>query len=252
MSVTVETTVPRLAVVTGGSRGLGLSMAHRLAREGRPLVIAARSEATLESAAGELRALGAEVYTRQADFNDPSAAERLIDGVEQDIGPIGVLVNNAGIFAFSSTAKTDAQMWERMSNVNVLSVLLATRAAVRYMAPRGFGRIINVSSSAGIAPVPGALAYAMSKAAVAHLTRCVALEFAKSGVTVNAVAPGMFHTDMTDVFRADEKAESYAVGLAPMGRWGQPNELAEAVAYLASDNSSFTTGQVISVNGGWI
>ena len=175
----------------------------------------------------------------------------MIASIEREIGPVAVLVNNAGRFERGSLRETDAEQWQRLSTINVVATMEATQAVAPLMRGRGTGRIINVASTAGVVGVEGALAYAMTKAAVVALTRVVAIELARSGVTVNAVAPGMFTTDMTEGFRAEKATEEWALSRAPMRRWGHPEELAEVVGMLASSGSSFITGQVIAVDGGW-
>lgn len=240
-----------LAVVTGASRGLGLAIADRLAAEGHPVVLVARTQTSLDAAAETVGVYGGDVYTRCADLADPAQIVTVLEQLEVEAGPISVLVNNAGIFEPYSLADTDIDNWQRTADVNVTSVLMATKTVVRHMVPRGYGRIVNVASTTGVVGVPGAIGYAMSKAAVVALTRCTAVELARTGITVNAVAPGMFRTDMTDTFRSDEATEKISVGRAPMRRWGQPAELAAAVAYFASEGASFTTGQILGVDGGW-
>lgn len=240
-----------LSVVTGGSRGLGFAVAERLGSEGRPVVIIARSQGTLDEAATRLATQGIEVYTRVVDMADHGAVKDAINDIEGSMGPIGTLVNNAGVFQTGDVTHVTAEQWVDLSAVNVTAVLVAMQAAATHMCVRGYGRIVNVSSTSGLTGVPGATAYSATKAAVVGLTRAAAVELARSGVTVNAVAPGMCRTDMTDDYRLDQRSEDWALRRSPMRRWGQPFEVAEAVAYFASHRAGFTTGQVLAVDGGW-
>lgn len=242
----------RVAVVTGTSRGLGQGAALALAEAGADLALIDRGDAS--ETAARIEATGRRVHRIHRDFATATAEElhAAIDEVVAELGRIDILVNNAGTIRRAAAAEHPASDWNEVLAVNLDVVFHLSQAAGRRMLAQGSGRIINVASmlsfQGGIL-VPG---YAASKHAVAGLTKALANEWAESGVTVNAIAPGYMATDNTAAIRADEAREASIVARIPAGRWGTPDDLQGAFVFLASDAAAYVTGTVLPVDGGWL
>ncbi|MCC6176811.1 MAG: glucose 1-dehydrogenase [Chloroflexi bacterium] len=242
----------RVAVVTGGSRGLGLEIAHGLGEAGARVVVTARREEWLGSAKSELTAAGIAATAEVCDVTDEQQIERLAGAVVAREGSVDILVNAAGIAWGASPTEMPVERWRQVMEVNSGGVFLCCRAFGARMLQRGRGRIVNVASVAGLvgqAPaVLDAVGYTASKGAVIALTRDLAVKWAPHGVAVNAVAPGFFPTRMTEALIAH--AEPTLAAANPMGRIGRPGEVKGAVLFLASDAASYVTGQVLAIDGG--
>ncbi|MGH7104831.1 MAG: SDR family NAD(P)-dependent oxidoreductase [Acetobacteraceae bacterium] len=245
----------QVALVTGGARGIGRASAEWLAARGAAVCInyVAHREAA-EAMAAEVLGRGGRAIAVAADVSDAGAVQAMVAHAEADLGPVTILVNNAGI-ALQSTLETfDPEEFARMRAVNVDGVIFATRAVMPGMRARRYGRIVNISSVAGIGTaMPGNAFYAATKAAVGILTRRFAMELGPAGITVNAVAPGYVRTDMTEGTRTPEqweKAKERIGARAMTGRIGEPADIANAVAFLAAPESGWITGQVLAVDGG--
>jgi 3-oxoacyl-[acyl-carrier protein] reductase len=245
----------QVAVVTGGARGLGRATARLLAQRGAAVCVnyAARADAA-EALVAEITAAGGRAIAVAADVADPAAVEAMVARTEAKLGPVTILVNNAGM-AWQGTLDTyDEEQVARMRQVNVDGVIHATRAVIGTMRTRRYGRIVNVASIAAIGTaLAGNAFYAATKAEVVILTRRFALELGEHGITVNAVAPGFVRTDMTQRGRgaADWQAtEQRFAALTMMGRVGEPEDIANAVVFLASPESGWITAQVLTVDGG--
>jgi gluconate 5-dehydrogenase len=245
----------RRALVTGGTRGLGLEMARALGEAGAELVIAGRDAQTLVAAEAELRSQGLVVSTIQADLAQPAEAERMCASVLRDLPPIDILVNNVGGRRINNpTEELPLAEWQRIIDLNLTHAFICSKMIGGAMIPRGWGRIINVASINALCPgkfLRGGRSYDAAKGALTMFTKALAADWAPHGITVNAIAPGPFLTDANRRWIGERPEFEVEVASAiPMGRWGHPKEIGGLTVYLASEASSFMTGGVIVLDGG--
>jgi len=242
----------RRALVTGGSKGLGKVIATALAEAGADVAIVSRTAADCEATAGEIAAAtGRKALYATADLTDGKQIAAMIDDVQDRLGPIDVLVNNAGVNTRGLAHELSEEDFDAVVAINLKSPFLCSRILGPQMCERGWGRVINLGSILSVVALPGRAPYCSAKAGVVNLTRVLALEWAQSGVTVNAICPGPFATDMNKPLLADPEKYKAFLSKIPMGRWGDLDEIAGAAVFLASGASSFVTGSTLFVDGGW-
>ncbi|MBU2534714.1 MAG: 3-oxoacyl-[acyl-carrier-protein] reductase [Chloroflexota bacterium] len=236
----------KVAIVTGGARGIGREIALRLAEAGVTVVVSDVADA--EPVAEEIRKMGGQSLAVAADVTSTSDVAGLVEKATDKFGRIDILVNNAGIARDQLLMRMSDEDWEAVLNVNLKSVFLCTRAVLRQMVKQRWGRIVSISSIVGIVGNPGQANYAASKAGVIGFTKTLAREVGSRGITVNAIAPGFIATKMTEQLSEERKGEM--LKRIPLGFLGTPRDVAEAVAFLASEEARYITGQVLGVDGG--
>jgi NAD(P)-dependent dehydrogenase (short-subunit alcohol dehydrogenase family) len=242
----------KIALVTGGARGLGLTMATALAEAGADVAISGRSLGPGETAAAAIASgTGRRARAFAADVTSAADVERLASSVESALGPIDILINNAGVNIRGTVDQLSEADWDSVIDTNLKGPFLCARAFGPAMVKRGWGRVVNLGSILGAVALGGRAPYASSKAGVINLTRVLALEWAGTGVTANAICPGPFATEMNLPLLNDPIKYQEFVKKIPMGRWGELEELAGAVVFLSSPASSFVTGASLFVDGGW-
>jgi 3-oxoacyl-[acyl-carrier protein] reductase len=238
----------RVAIVTGGTRGIGLAIARSLAEDGASVVVSGRDAARLEAAVKELESLGVAALGIAADAARREDVDRLVEATRERFGRIDVLVNNAGITRDQLLVRMKDEDWDQVLDTNLRGVFLMVRAVGKVMMRQKSGRIINIASTAGAMGNPGQVNYSAAKAGVIGLTKAAARELAHWNILVNAVAPGLIETDMAAGMPAE--AREAMLGQVPLKRIGQSREVAEVVRFLAGDGASYITGQTIHVSGG--
>ncbi len=241
----------RVAVVTGAGRGLGRTIALAMAAAGADIVAAARTRSEIDALVPEIAALGRRAVAVTCDVTNESSCEALFTDAMSALGHIDILVNNAGINIRKPVLDLTLAEFKAVLETNLSGYFLCAKAAGRHMVAQGSGKLINVSSIMGQVALPSQAAYASSKGAIEQLTKVLALEWATANVQVNALAPTYFETDLTRPLFEDEERHDFIVERTPMGRWGQPHELAGAAIFLASRASDFITGHTLVVDGGW-
>jgi 2-hydroxycyclohexanecarboxyl-CoA dehydrogenase len=240
----------RIALVTGGAGGIGAATCRRLAAEGATVAV---TDIDRDGASEVASEIGGRAY--ELDVRSTESVRAAVQGAESDLGPLDVLVNNAGYDEFGFFVHTDEEMWDRVLAVNLRGVIAVTHAVLPGMQERGAGRIVNVASEAGRLGSPGSGVYSAAKAGVIGLTKAVAGESARYGVTCNAVAPGPIETPLLmsaprEFAEVGERIVQNMIGKTVLRRLGQPEEVAAAIAFLASDDASYVTGQTLGVSGG--
>jgi len=241
----------QVAVVTGAGRGIGHAIAVRLAKEGARVASVSRTEANARKTADEINAARADSAKAYAvDVADQTAVQRAAQQIFADFGRVDILVNNAGVTRDGLSMRMSMEDWDTVLNTNLKGAFNFIQALMRPMIKQRSGRIINISSIAGLIGNAGQANYAASKAGLIGLTKTLARELASRGITVNAVAPGLIETDMTTVL--SEEIRQNILKNVPLGKLGEPEDIAGAVAYLASAEAKYITGQVLTVDGGMV
>ena len=246
----------KVALITGGSLGLGKATAMLFAKEGAKVVITGRTEKTLLEAVEEAKKDGIELDHLVSDVSKEDDCKNAVDYTVNKYGKLDILFNNAGVLYLGTTHETDTDIWDKTFDINVKGTYMMSKYSIPQMLNQGHGCIINNSSVLGLKAVPGVAAYNATKGAVTQLTRSMALEYADKGIRVNAICPGTIETPMVDAMFDSmpdrQEAEELFKSFHPIGRLGKPAEIAHAVLFLCDDNIKFMTGNMLSVDGGWI
>jgi NAD(P)-dependent dehydrogenase (short-subunit alcohol dehydrogenase family) len=242
----------RVALVTGGNRGLGFAMARALAEAGADVVLTSRDEERAQESAKELAdSTGRRTLGLAVDVTNAQQVEDMVQRVRREFGRLDILVNNAGINVRKPIEDFDEASWDAVQATNLKAPFLCARAVGPIMKEQRYGRVINVASMLGLVALPERIAYCSSKGGVIQLTRVLALEWAKHNVTVNALCPGPFATEINTPVLSNPEANQFFLNHIALGRWGQPQELGGVIVFLASQASSFMTGSALVVDGGW-
>lgn len=242
----------RVAVVTGGASGIGLGVAQRLADAGHRLSLLDVDGAAAETAAETLRSGGATAIGVQTDVSDRAAVRDAFDRTRSELGPVGILVTSAGIENFTPLADITDELWDRIIGVNLTGTFACVQAAIPDMVAAGWGRIVTIASSSAQSGAPNMAHYVSSKGGVISMTKAIAVEFARSGITANTIPPTLVDTPMARKAEAagDFIGVDVVAPMVPVGRAATPDDIAAAAAFLCSEDAEYITGQVIGVNGG--
>lgn len=239
----------RTALVTGGASGIGFAVARQLAELGAKIAIADVNIDGAQAAAGTLE--NAEVMVVQVDVRDPDSAANMVDAVVAEYGKLDILVHSAGVGIEKSFLETTAEEWQRLIDIDLSGTFYCAQAAARHMVENGYGRIINLSSTAGIRGGTGRTAYGAAKGGVIALTKVMAVELAAHGITANALAPGAIETELVARMHSEETRRVYRAGI-PLDRYGTPDETAFCAVFLASEQAGYITGHILGIDGGFL
>ena len=243
--------IGKVAIVTGSGRGIGAAIAEKLALKGAAVVVTDIDEVTAQAEVAVIQAAGGKAFAVRADVSDPDDAERMAQAAVAQFGRLDILVNNAGISGTSLFMDTTKSEMERILSVNLIGAMLCAQAAIRQMLPNGTGRVINIASLSGQRGGIGRTAYGAAKAGLELMTKVMSVELAARGILVNNVAPGAIATEMAKVMHDAKTRDAYHY-LIPQRRYGTPEEIANMVAFLASDDASHVSGATFNVDGGFL